>query len=205
MLMLHFFVEEPSAEALLIELVPRILQDKTGWEFEIYVFQGKQNLLKNLPARLRAFKDRLRRENARIIVLVDRDDDDCRLLKAKKAKMEKIAKDAGLTTKSQHGQQFQLVNRIAVEELEAWFFGDLDAIRRAYPKIKASEHTKAYRNPDAISGGTAEKLEELLRPYHPNRLEKIRAAREIAPHLQPDQNRSASFQAFRQALLELFS
>ena len=36
--------------------------------------------------------------------------------------------------------------------------------------------------------------------YHPGGLEKIRAAREISNHMDPDRNRSRSFQVFRDAL-----
>jgi hypothetical protein len=42
-----------------------------------------------------------------------------------------------------------------VEELEAWFFGDVEAICQADPKV--SPHLakqKGYRDPDAIRGGT---------------------------------------------------
>jgi hypothetical protein len=30
------------------------------------------------------------------------------------------------------------LNRIAVEELEAWFFGDIEALRAVYPKLSAT-------------------------------------------------------------------
>lgn len=45
MLWVHFFVEEQSAEAALINLVPKILQDipADDWDFEIYIFQIYMN------------------------------------------------------------------------------------------------------------------------------------------------------------------
>jgi hypothetical protein len=48
-----------------------------------------------------------------------------------------MAISAGLITKSscQKDKSFQVLNRIVVEELEAWFFGDVQAIRQAYPKV----------------------------------------------------------------------
>ena len=54
-------------------------------------------------------------------VVVDRDSDDCHKLKNK---LEDIAKEAGLTTRTSAGSKWQVVNRIVVEELEAWYFGD---------------------------------------------------------------------------------
>jgi len=50
---------------------------------------------------------------------------------------------------------FQVINRIAIEELEAWFFGDWPAMCAAYPKLDASVPKRAgLRDPDAIKGGT---------------------------------------------------
>lgn len=44
-MLLHFYVEEPSAEAALIELVPRILPaDEFEYDYDIFPFQGKESL-----------------------------------------------------------------------------------------------------------------------------------------------------------------
>ena len=52
-----------------------------------------------------------------------------------------------------------MVNGIAVEELEAWYFGDWVAVREVYPGLPATVSNKAnYRNPDQIRGGTWEAL-----------------------------------------------
>jgi hypothetical protein len=200
---LEFFVEEESAEAALIELVPKILADlaESAWDFEIRVFQGKPNLLKNLPNRLKSYRNR---SDITIIILIDRDQQDCIALKAQ---LEDIASTAGLTTRRHphHDGSYQAVTRIAIEELEAWFFGDVGAIHAAYPKVDANlESQTAYRDSDTIKGGTAEKLAELLKTYHPNGLGKVRAAAEIAKHMNPAANRSKSFQVFRDALIDLF-
>lgn len=139
----------------------------------------------------------------RVMVVVDRDNDDCRELKKR---LEAIAQGAGLGTKTQDKANFRAMTRIAIEELEAWFFGDMDAVRRAYPKVEAGlEHKSAFRDPDGIQGGTAEQLGKLLRYAHPNGLAKIRAAREIAEHMNPNENRSPSFCAFRDGLLSLLN
>jgi AAA ATPase domain len=36
--------------------------------------------------------------------------------------------------------------RIAIEELEAWFFGDPPALKKAYPKIRQSPSFKCFRD-----------------------------------------------------------
>ena len=203
-LQLHFYVEDVSTEAALQILIPVILKDhQGGFEYEIHPFRGKPDLLKKLPQRLQAYASRIQHNpNFRIIVLVDRDDEDCRSLKQR---LEGIAEQAHLVTRTARPDDFQLINRIAIEELEAWFFGDVIAIRQAYPKVPQSLASKQkFRDPDAITGGTSEALERALKHYHPGGLEKSRAAREISKHMNPDVNRSISFQVFRDALRQLF-
>ena len=82
------FVEEDSMEAALEHLLPKLLGDI---EFQIIRFQCKDDLLKNAPARLKGYAAWLP-ENWRILVLVDRDDDDCLVLKAE---MENMAAEIG--------------------------------------------------------------------------------------------------------------
>lgn len=121
-------VEEPSAEAALQNLLPAILSSQAS--FQIFRHNGKQDLLSRLPSRLRGYRKFLPRD-WRIVVLIDEDRSDCKDLKKK---LEKIAFDAGLTTKSRaRGAAFQVMNRIAVQELESWFFGDPTAIMVTSP------------------------------------------------------------------------
>lgn len=87
-------------------------------------------------------------DDYRIVVLIDRDRDDCVELKNS---LNKMAVAAGLITKSSSQNTFHVLNRIAIEEIEAWFFGDANAMRIAYPKLSANFESKAsYRNPDNI-------------------------------------------------------
>lgn len=199
-MLLHFFVEEESAEAALVELVPRILS-AYDFNYDIFTFRGKANLLKRLPDRLKAYTHRTG-DDWRVIVLVDRDDQNCNELKLQ---LEQIAQTAQLRTRTTSPDRFHVINRIAIEELEAWFFGDVQALHAAYPRVNPHlSEQAAYRDCDAIRGGTWEKLEQVLKFYHPGGLEKVRAAQEISKHIQPDRNRSKSFQVFRDALLSLF-
>lgn len=192
------FVEEYSMEAALEWLLPKLLGDI---EFQIIRFQCKDDLLKNAPDRLKGYAAWLP-ENWRILVLVDRDDDDCIQLKAR---LETMAADAGLLTKTQAppGQRFQVANRIAIEELEAWFFGDWTAVQTAYPRVPATVPQKArFREPDGIVGGTWEAMERVLKRagYFSTGLRKLELARSVAEHMDIQRNRSLSFQAFAKAV-----
>ncbi len=189
-------------EMALRTLLPRIVGSTS---FEIYPHQGKEELLTRLPERLRGYAAWLP-DTWRIVVIVDRDDEDCATLKAQ---LEKASVDAGLDTRaSASGQAYVVVTRIAIEELEAWYFGDWEAVRASYPRVPTTVPTMAkYRNPDAITGGTWEAFERVLQKagYFKQGLTKIEAARMIAANMSPERNRSRSFQVLREALAEMAS
>jgi integrase len=158
---LEILVEELSAEAALRILLPKIMRD--GTTHALRPFQGKPDLIRQLPARLRAYARWAQSTELGVVVLIDEDRQDCKRLKAD---LEDAASAAGVPTKSsvQPGTPFVVLNRLVVEELEAWFLGDCDAIRAAYPRVPDSiEHRAAYRRPDEIRGGTWEALERILR------------------------------------------
>jgi hypothetical protein len=198
---IEFLLEEPSSEVLLRDLLPRII----GPDFALHSYQGKDDLMAKLPVRLRGFRKSMPLMYGDawcVVVLRDEDRADCRAIKAE---MERIAEEAGLVTLSQVRDgapgPYRVVNRIAVEEIEAWYFGDLEALRTAYPEVPETlSWRKGFRDPDAIGGGTAEALERLLAKRFPNHLPKREVARSIAPHMDPDRNHSRSFQVFRDAL-----
>jgi len=192
---LEVIVEEPSMEEALRHLLPRILQGRARWK--AVNMRNKGRLLKELPKRLRAYRKRMESgENLKIIVLVDRDNDDCHELKQR---LETIAREAGLTTKAAANGQggFQVVTRIAIEELEAWFMGDEKALKAAFGSLTKAAFPNSFKNPD--NGGTWERLHRFLKRngIYRNSFPKSDAARRIAPHMEPDRNRSHSFQAFR--------
>lgn len=195
----EFLVEEPSAEVFLRGILPKLFLGRPT--IDIHTFQGKRDLLNNLPSRLLGYK-RWLPSDWRIVVLVDEDRQDCQALKHE---MEDAARFASLVTKTAAGpmSRFSVLNRIAVEELEAWYFGDAPALAAAFPGVPLSLSRKSkYRDPDAIKGGTWEALEKVLKHagYYPSGLAKIDAARRIAERFDPSRNKSHSFQVFRAGL-----
>jgi len=198
---IEVLVEEPSMEAALAALLPRMLASAT---FTIHTHQGKQDLLHKLPQKLRAYASWIP-DTWRIVVIVDRDDGDCGKLKRQ---LEDVAAQAGITTRSAAvgAASYVVVNRIAIEELEAWYFGDWRAVHAAYPRAPSTIPAKAaYRAPDQIKGGTWEAFLRVLQQvgYFSGGLRKIEAARTIAAHMEPARNTSPSFCALRDALREL--
>jgi len=193
-------VEEPSAEAALDALLPRLLG---SIPFAVHPHRGKDDLLAKLPGKLRGYAGWLPAD-WRILVIVDRDADDCRTLKRR---LDAMAKAAGLRTRSSaRPGRWAVANRIAIEELEAWFFGDWAAVKAAFPRVADGVPRRArYREPDRIQGGTWEALEQVLQEagYFPAGLPKIEVARSISGHLDPTVNLSMSFRALRDVLLEM--
>jgi hypothetical protein len=96
---------------------------------------------------------------------------------------------------------------LAVEEGEAWFLGDLTAIKTAYPKARDSILNN-YKNDsicgtwellaDAVYPGGARSLE--AQGYRVTGAEKSKWAREISPHMEIDRNKSPSFAGFVSAI-----
>jgi Domain of unknown function (DUF4276) len=197
---LEILVEERSMEVFLRGLLPRLIGDQAT--FNVYPSQGKEDLLRNLPARLKGYASWLPK-NWRVVVVVDRDDQDCHGLKKI---MEQAAAKVGLRTrKGKAHAAWQVVNRIAIEELEAWYFGDWDAVREIYTKVpKTIPEKAAYRDPDNVDGGTCEAFERVLQRagYFESGLRKTEVARSLGKRVVPTRNRSHSFGAFRDALLE---
>ncbi|MDY6783133.1 MAG: hypothetical protein SW833_11415 [Cyanobacteriota bacterium] len=101
---------------------------------------------------------------------------------------------------------------IAIEEGEAWYLGDLNAIKTAYPKAKDAV-LNSYANDDIC--GTWEKLADAVVPGGAKSLsqqgwqtvgkEKMAWARKISPKMSIDDNKSPSFCYFRDKLRSLSS
>lgn len=198
---LEILLEELSMEAFLAEFLRRHLPNETT--FRLHVYRGKNDLLRKLEDRLRGYRSWMP-DYYGIVILIDRDNDDCRVLKAQ---LEGCCLAAGLATKSSpRDGAYSAVTRIAIEELEAWYFGNWPAVIRAYPRISANVVNKAaLRDSDGILGGTAENLERVLQSkgYFQTGLRKVEMARSIGREIDPLETTSPSFGSFIEALREL--
>lgn len=145
----EFLLEEASAEAALRQLLPRLLP---GCFCRYRVFEGCRDLLTQLPRLLPAYQRRMQQpgqENLRLVVLLDADNVGPRRLQV----LEDHATTARLLTyaTTPAGQPFQILNCLAVQELEAWFLGDPAAIQAAYPRVHPHHFKGLPADPDTIS------------------------------------------------------
>ena len=172
--------------------LPRFLPHDV--ETDVREFRGKQDLLKNLQNRLHGLTNYFPPVD-HLFVLIDRDQENCHDLKSR---LETTAKNVGFVTRTMaSGQSWQLVNRIVIEELEAWYRGDWEAVRAVYPGVNPNVARRSkYRDPDAIRGGTWEALERLLKSEFPEGLRKSELARNVSKHIDPRRSRSHSFKVF---------
>ena len=129
---LVFFLEEKSAEIMLEGILPQILPEGIG--YRCVVFEGKQDLEKRLPKRLRGWQ---LTEETKFIVLRDQDSTDCRLIKQR---LVEICQEAGRP---------ETLVRIACRELESFYLGDLAAVGQAFGKTNLGRQQKGkkFRNP----------------------------------------------------------
>jgi hypothetical protein len=172
---LVFFLEEDSAKAFLDEFLPRVLPQSVT--FRTIPHQGKNDLQKSLPRKLRAWQN----ERAVFVVLQDKDHHDCVVLKQK---LRSICDSAKPDVKP--------LIRIACHELEAWYLGDFDALNKAFPNfnpVPAKSKAK-YRNVDSLANAS-EELKKLVPNY-----QKVNGSRLLGSLLDTASNTSPSFQAF---------
>ena len=199
----EFLLEEESAEDALRHLLPHLLPAHYVPRFR--VFAGWQDLMGQLPSLLRGYKRRITQpgqQELRIVVLLDADG----MAEARAQKQEEAATSAGLLTYQQadEGQLFHVFNALAIQELEAWFLGDREAIMTAYPKVKLHHFKGTDQKPD----NPPKPNDVLWRVLKEAGLftagkRKREWAETIAPHLDPERNMSTSFQYFRQGLVLL--
>ena len=110
--MIVFLLEEPSMEALLKEILPKIIKND---RFFLIPHEGKDNLLQSIPIKLKAWNV----PNTRFVIVQDQDNNDCIELKNR---INEICKP----------YHKEVLIRIVCKELESWYFGDLAAVSAAY-------------------------------------------------------------------------
>lgn len=176
-----FFLEEPSAEAMLHGLLPRILPE--GVHYRCIVFEGKQDLEAQLARRMRGY----RVPQARFVVLRDQDAEECQKVKSR---LVALCRNTG--------HQKYLV-RIACRELESWYLADLKAVQTGLQTsgVAKLQDKRLYRTPDSIAS-PARELGRIAPTY-----QKVGGSRAIGPHLNPDNCRSVSFAHFVKGIRQL--
>lgn len=174
----EILVEEPSMERFLKGLLPGILPD--GYRVDencfIRTHEGKQDLQKEIPRKVKAYKKS--KPSRKIIVIHDQDSNDCRELKNKLIKLIATAAD------------IPFLVRIACKELEAFYLGDMQAIEKVYPKFKAKRHANKakFRNPDKCNA--FDEIRKIVPEFQKNR-----ASNEIVKHIDIEGNKSPSFRS----------
>lgn len=167
-------------KTLLDGLLPRLFPSLV---FQCVPHEGKQDLAKSVPRKLRAWRE----PGVRFVVLRDNDGGDCHALKRR------------LTDLCREGRRPDTLVRIACQELEAWYLGEPDALADAYgnDNLRGIRGRARYRNPDAIVKPSAE-VRRLIPQF-----QKTNGARRLAQHLSLQRNHSPSFQALIQGIHNL--
>jgi len=179
---LVFLLEESSMQEVLEIILPKILP--AGVEFLCIPHEGKQDLARSIPRKLRAWRS----PEVRFVVIHDQDSVDCVVLKQQLLKL------------CEEGGRPETLVRIVCHELESWFLGDLGAVETAYQLsgLAKRQQGRKFRQPDELNNA-AQELKRLVRRY-----QKLEGARRIAPHMNlGDANRSRSFHIFLAGLRRL--
>jgi len=165
--------------------------------------KNDRTLLHNLPSKLRAYGNGMK-DNEVVILLVDLDGrEDCTAFKNELKSVLDFCEKKPI-----------LLIRIAIEELEAWYLGDREAIATAFPNYN-QKIFDSYIQDSQI--GTWEMLADII---HPNGLvnlnkngkrsvlvleEKKKWTKAISPYMDVDNNLSPSFCCFRDGIRTLAS
>jgi hypothetical protein len=204
---IEILVEDSSGKKALEVLVPKILGSRE-YTHRIHSYKGighipknlkhdrslrNRLLLDNLPKLLRGYGKSLSGAPHKVIVVCDLDD---------RNHADFVRELEAILSNCEPRPEARFC--LAIEEGEAWFLGDLAAIKAAYPRAK--QHVLAtYRNDEIC--GTWEKLADAVYPGGAMRLkelgwraigeEKQKWATGIPPRMNVDDNLSPSFVNFR--------
>lgn len=210
---IEILVEDSSGEKLLEAVLPKLLGEQGklhSWRVHAYKGIGripknlnmggdpaKRILLDQLPKLLRGYGKTPGIDA--VVVVLDSDQRDCVDFLGELKALAAGCNPAPHT-----------LFRIAIEEMEAWYFGDQQALTAAYPKAK-SEVLKRYRQ-DSVCG-TWELLADAIYPGGSAAIKKAgwplpgqvkhEWAEKIGPLLEPDRNVSPSFGKLRDGLRRL--
>lgn len=204
---IEFLVEDRSGAKLIEFLLPSLLGpfgEPHTWRVKSYkgvgrIPQGlkvsadpsKRILLDRLPSILRGYGNTPGIDV--VVVVLDNDDRNCK----------KFLKELHSVLENCQPAPDTLF-RLAIEEMEAWFFGDRQALLAAYPKAKRDVLNRYVQDSvcgtwellaDAVYPGGSAKLRQSGWPL-PGQV-KYEWAEAITPHMNIENNTSPSFRKFR--------
>ena len=199
----EILVEDASTDAALQVLLRRMLMGRPDDSWRIVPFRGKARMLERLPGVLRAVAQMPHVDE--VLVVIDRDNDDCHALKAR---IQDVANHA--TPQGPKGSLLRdhLRIRIAMRELESWFLGDPAAVIAAYPRVTTADLPRIRgQDVDAMTNAWEQLQRPLLkRRYYETRMPKVTVAESIAAHLDLSgcRTKSYSYRLLLQTLRDIY-
>lgn len=212
---IEVLVEDSSGEKLLAQLLPHILGEQGEphtWRLKAYKGIGrippgltakadpaKRILLDQLPRLLQGY-GRTPGIDA-VVVVLDTDRRDC---KAFLQELQSVAKQCDPAPNTMF--------RLAIEEMEAWYFGDRAALLNAFPRAKREVLDRYVQDSvcgtwellaDAVYAGGAAAIKKAGWPLSGQI--KHEWAEKIGPFMNLRQNASPSFGKFRDGLASLIA
>lgn len=208
----EFLIEDASGKVLLENIIPKIIDTKSN-SFRVISYKGigsipkglktsqdasKRALLNQLPKLLSGYGKtyQYNKVDNAVIVVCDLDN---------KNRNDFLNELNAILDNCKPAPRANFC--LAIEEGEAWLLGDLPAIRKAFPKAKENI-LNTYKNDsicgtweilaDAIYTGGSTKLKKL--GYIETGLQKTLWARAISPHMDVNNNKSPSFNEFKNTI-----
>lgn len=212
---LEFLIEDRSGERLLQALLPKLLGAQgTPHSWRVHAYKGvgrvpkglekagdpsKRILLDQLPRLLRGYGKSPGIDA--VVIILDSDRRDCRTFLAE---LKGVAVDCHPAP--------NILFRLSIEEMEAWYFGDRKALLLAYPRAKRDVLDRYHQ--DSICG-TWEILADAIYPGGVAAINKegwplpgqVKSewAEKIGPLLDPERNVSPSFVRLRDGVRRLIA
>ena len=210
---IEILVEDSSGEKLLQVLLPQLLGPQRNphtWRLHAYKGIGriphglvtnadpsKRMLLDQLPKLLRGYGKTPGIDA--VVVILDTDKRDCAAFLTELKAVAAACNPAPTT-----------LFRLAIEEIEAWYLGDQDALLAAYPRAKRDVLGKYVQDSvcgtwellaDAVHSGGSAAIKKAGWPL-PGQV-KHEWAEKIGPLMDPERNISPSFGKLRDGLRRL--
>ncbi len=210
---IEILVEDSSGATLLEVLLPQLLGpqgEPNTWRVHAYKGIGKipndigkkadpvkRILLDQLPKLLRGYGKTPGIDA--VVIVLDTDKRDCR---AFLSELKVLADGCKPVPKT--------IFRLAIEEIEAWYFGDQEALLAAYPRARQDVMKNYVQDSvcetwellaDAVHTGGSSAIKKAGWPL-PGQV-KHEWAKKIAPFMDTDRNVSPSFCKFRDGLRQL--